>query len=158
MLFVLLAACQRYETYTNSSLGFTIDHPQYWEPGEAKSGEGIGFQAKDQGDAGIWIRVFDEVSAPTAQESLQIQVSDWLEQEEIEPLTEMIIATHERSIYDVASAQFTVPSSNTMFNIDFFNIVIQTSDRMAVIFIGGDGLEPEKAGEAIINSFEFLPR
>ena len=154
LVAVPLSACQQYETYTNTSLGFTFDRPVYWSPYEPPSSEGVAFIAKNEGDVTIWIRVFDEVSAITAIESLNIQVDEYLEG--TEPLTEVMISTHEHSEYEIASAQFTVPSSNTMFEIDIYSVVIQNRDKMAVIYAVGDGFEPEKAAEAIINSLEFL--
>lgn len=154
LLAVPLSACQQYERYTNTSLGFIIDHPVYWSPYEPTPSEGVAFIAKNEGDVTIWIRVFDEVSAVTAVESLNIQVDEYLEG--IEPLTEVMISTHEHSEYEIASAQFTVQSSNTPFEIDIYSVVIQSPDKMAVIYAVGDGFEPERAAEAIIHSFEFL--
>jgi len=154
MLFFSLSACQRYQTYTDSSLGFTINHPTYWEPYQGEPDEGVWFNAKEQGDVTIWIRVFDEVSAATAVDSVQLQVDEYLK--DIEPLSEVQISTYEHAKYDIASAFYIIQAANVPFEIEIYTIVIQNSDRMAVIFTAGDGYEPEKAAEAIINSFEFL--
>ncbi|MCC6603558.1 MAG: hypothetical protein IT327_10130 [Anaerolineae bacterium] len=156
MLLFSLSACQRYQTYTDSSLGFTINHPTYWEPYQGEPDEGVWFNAKEQGDVTIWIRVFDEVSAATAVDSVQLQVDEYLK--DIELLSGVQMSTYEHAKYDIASAFYIIQAANVPFEMEIYTIVIQNSDRMAVIFTIGDGYEPEKAAEAIIDSFDFLPQ
>lgn len=86
---------------------------------------------------------------------MQLEVDDYLK--EIELLSEVQISTYEHAKYDIASAFYIVQAANVPFKIEIYTIVIQNSDRMAVIFTAGDGYEPEKAAEVIIDSFDFLP-
>lgn len=158
LFVVVLSCCQASPIYSNSRLGFSIEHPKHWEIDQVKEDTtGTVFYAKDTGDATIWIQVFNELSAPTALESLQIRLGKWISKNDIQVLSDIDVSTPEHPRYDMAVAELTIQAFNPAFKIDYYVIVMQTTDRMAVVLIGGDGTEPTKAAQIIIDSFEFLP-
>lgn len=151
---ILLSGCQWDETYSNRDLPFTFRHPNYWELVE-ESTKNVEFLSQGSGSAAISITEADEVVAPTAKESLTIQLN-YLLGESTKGITSVDVTEVEHPQYDVAMAHVTY-SPHTIFAYDYYLVVIQNISRMVVLRTGGNGTEPAKAMQTLIDSFEFLP-
>ncbi len=154
---LFLSGCKINNSYTSQDSDFTFNFPNHWELVE-ESQENVEFVSKDEGDATISIMEVEEPAAPTAKESVMLLLNEELEEWPLVEGSSFSISEIEHPQYDVAMAHIkttsTIPGP---FPYDYYLVVTQTSSRMAVFRTAGDGREPIKAIQIIIDSFEFLP-
>lgn len=157
-----LVGCQMTEPYANSDLRISFEHPAYWEMIE-ESQTKVLFQAKHKkdGDVSILLQRYDDVqNSLDSQTILEMQVDELLRNGNITLLDEIHFTVYDHPDYDIVIAQSTDAYTfvgNIRFSVHFHEIVIRDAENIILVSILGDGLEPAKASDLIVNSLEFVP-
>lgn len=153
---LFLSGCKIDNTYTSQGSDFTFEFPDHWKLVE-ESEEKVEFVSKDEGDATISVMETNAPTMPTAEESVTFLLNEELGEEPLVEGSSVSISEIEHPQYDVAMVHVkTYSLTPGPFPLEYFLVVAQSSNRMAVFRTIGDGREPAIAIDIIIDSFEFL--